>query len=522
MSYVYEGKSRSAVVYLDSLSADCGEEPFYLLIKSRVARELLTIDDENKERVIADSEPLHRDLDRVIEVCTQRMDAAREANDDDVSGAHQRWRLYRGLAWMSKSHLCSFSHRYWRAGRDAKKGKSDLERYLETNPDDPLATGTSGVFLYFADMISTVLKFFSKLVFMPTGDREKGLRYIATAATEENVYQLDFQLVQCNINLLFEGRYEDGLDGASALLRQHRSYPRLAIPLALIQPFSPFDVHRNAADIDEMLLPFDNGEFDELAESGVSVATAGFSENGPGGSERYVLALLDFLNAYADRFVAPPEVAEAGLRRVANNISEGPDWIGAYAAFELGRLLASQGRNEEARTVFSWVRQNRAAAFLRDDAELMARTLDDGARETIVLKPSWITGIYFGDPEEREITTRELRSVSPPSTQINFYLGDALLLAGDTDGALASYIDVLELDADPWNEEFKMIAASRVAEIHGARGDYEAAAESLDRALQFYRKEYLVDWMLEGRRRYYEKLDDGNDLPVPRVFTPTR
>ena len=49
MSYVYEGNSRSAVGYLDSLSADCGEEPFYLLIKSRVARELLTIDDEDTE-----------------------------------------------------------------------------------------------------------------------------------------------------------------------------------------------------------------------------------------------------------------------------------------------------------------------------------------------------------------------------------------------------------------------------------------------------------------------------------------
>ncbi|MCK5406201.1 MAG: hypothetical protein KAJ37_02045, partial [Candidatus Krumholzibacteria bacterium] len=73
-----------------------------------------------------------------------------------------------------------------------------------------------------------------------------------------------------------------------------------------------------------------------------------------------------------------------------------------------------------------------------------------------------------------------------------------------------------------WNEEFKMIAASRVAEIHGARGDFEAAAKSLDRALRFYRKEYLVDWMLEGRRRYYEKLDDGKDLPLPRIFTPTR
>ncbi len=153
---------------------------------------------------------------------------------------------------------------------------------------------------------------------------------------------------------------------------------------------------------------------------------------------------------------------------------------------------------------------------------MMARALDDGARETIVLKPAWITGIYFGDPEEREITTRELRSVSPPNTQTKFYLGDALLMAGDTDGALASYQDVLELDADPWNEEFKMIAASRVAEIHGARGDFEAAAKSLDRALRFYRKEYLVDWMLEGRRRYYEKLDDGKDLPLPRIFTPTR
>jgi tetratricopeptide (TPR) repeat protein len=500
MSYVYEGKSRAAVVFVDSLAPICDGEPFYLLIKSRVAREMLTVDDENKERLQVESEPIHRDLERVIEVCTERMDAAEEAGDE-IAEPDPRLRLYRGLAWMSKAHLCSFARRFWCAGRDAKKGKSDLEAYLRIHPDEPLALGTMGVFLYFADTIPRAFKYLSKLLFLPTGDREKGLRYIKAAAAMESVLQTDFQVVQSTVDLLFEGRYEDGLDGTVALLERWPSYPRLALPLALMQPFDPVSVARSARLIDATLERFEDAE--NLGEA-----------------ERYSLALLSFLDAYANRFVAPPDLAEDGLYRVANSPYPGPDWCSGYAAFELGRMLASEGRDDDAREAFDWVRHNAGVSFLRGDAKQLAEALDGPEQDASVVEPAWITEVYFGTPEERSVRIRDFESA--PSVSASFYLADALLLSGRADEALEVIQEVLDRDVEPWDEEFHMLAASRAAEIHGLRGDYDAAVQMLDRAMEFYRKEFLVDWILEGRKRYYQRLRDGEALPTPRLLSDPR
>ena len=97
----------------------------------------------------------------------------------------------------------------------------------------------------------------------------------------------------------------------------------------------------------------------------------------------------------------------------------------------------------------------------------------------------WMTEIYFGEHGDRENAIEDIRSTT--STPISeFYLGEALLLNGDFDEALVTYEELLESDVDPWSVEFKMLAASRIAEIHGSRGEFESASEWLDRAADYY------------------------------------
>jgi tetratricopeptide (TPR) repeat protein len=490
LNFVFEGKTRLAIDYLQEVSAVCNGQPFYLLVKSRVDRELLTVDDDNKDQVIADAEPIHRELERVIEICSQRM----EDGDRDP-----KLRLYRGLAWMSKSHLRSFARRFWRAGRDAKKGKPDLEAYLDAHPNDPLAKGTMGVFLYFADTIPSVFKYASKLVFMPTGDREKGLRYIQYAAGHPSFLQPEFEGVLGTIHLLFEGKFEDGIEETIELIERYPANPRFALPLALMLPFDPMRITRNTALVD--------GTMDRLA--GLP----------PGEPERYPLKLLDFLIAHANRLLVPPDAAMAQLGRIADDNPDHPDWVGGYAAFELGRLLASMGMANEARTAFDWVGHNQRVGYLHDDAALLSRALRDIDRSANVPKSTWPTEIYFGTVDDRQNAIEDLigTAATPPS---DFYLAEAMMLAGDFDAALSAYHNVVESRVDPWNEEFQMLASSRIAEIHGSRGDYEAASDWLEKAMEFYQKEFLVDWLLGGRRKYYDRLRDGKTTAVPRLLTP--
>jgi len=401
---------------------------------------------------------------------------------------------------MSRSHLHSFGRKFWRAGREAKKGKSDLKEYLEVRPDDALAQGTLGVFLYFADTIPSVFKYLSKLMFMPSGDREQGLRYIEYASQNPSFLKTEFEVVRYNIDLLFEGEYERGIEGTLGLVDRYPGNPRVAMPLALMLPFDPFGVRDNARILDDGI--------------------EGLQNLAPDEPEHNPFTLLMFLNAYADRFIAPPDVAASGLRAVADENPDHPDWVGGYAAFELGRLLASLGEANEARTAFDWVGHNDRVDYLHDNANRLSKALQDIDKSVNVPRSMWMTEIYFGDPGDRENAIEDIRSAA--STPLSeFYLGEALLLNGDFDAALVAYGELLESEMDPWNEEFKMLAASRIAEIHGSRGDFESASQWLDKAAEYYQKEYLVDWVLEGRKRHYERLKE-NDEPAsssPRLLT---
>jgi tetratricopeptide (TPR) repeat protein len=492
MNSVFEGKTRQALDYLRQVAGSCGDQPFYLLVKSRVARELLTVDDDDKELLQTDSEPIHADLDRVIEICSRRMDDG----DRDV-----KLRLYRGLAWMSKSHLESFARQFWSAGRDAKKGKSDLEAYLAEYPEDPIAMGTLGVFLYFADTIPSVFKYVSRLLLMPSGDSDKGLGYIQAAAGRASFLQPEFEAVLGTIQLLFEGRIEDGIERTRELVERYPDNPRFAVPLALTLPFDPLGVAQNAALVDATI-----GRLKDL---------------GKDEPERYPLTLLEFLDAHAGRFLSPPESARSRLRKIAEENPEHPDWVGGYAAFELGRLLASMGMTNDARTAFEWVGHNQRVGYMHDDAARLSKALGKSDRSANIPRTVWPTEVYFGSAADRQIAIEDMTATAS-APQSDFYLAEAYLISGDEGAALGAYRDVVEGGADPWFDEFQMLACSRIAEIHGRRGEFAEAAEWLKKAMDYYQKEFLVDWLLEGRCRYYERLRDGDSAFTPRLLDPTR
>jgi hypothetical protein len=81
------------------------------------------------------------------------------------------------------------------------------------------------------------------------------------------------------------------------------------------------------------------------------------------------------------------------------------------------------------------------------------------------------------------------------------------------------YLPLLDLEAPGWDETYQMLAATRLAEIYAARGDYETAVLYQNRARDFYHREYLIDWVLEGRMRYFQRLANGEESVRPTILT---
>ncbi len=485
---LYQGRTESAATFIKGMEPTCGGQPLYLLTRARVTRERLPIDDDNKAVLTELTRPIHSDLDQVIAECTRRMESG-DTNEDLL--------LLRGWAWMFKSHIKSFEHNFWSAGRDAKKGKRDLNRYLESNPNVPTAEGILGAFLYFADTIGTVTKFVSKLLFMPSGDRVEGLRLMTRAEAHPDASPDNIMLLN-SILIMFEGRYEDGLAGFEKIRQKYPTYMPLVRAFPMMGPLIPEKAQAYRRIAVEVLNASDRQPSEEVEQSSYT--------------------LLRFMVAYSDRYY-DPDRALRGFQKLVDESPDHPDWVAGFSAFEMSRILAMRGEYEEAGNLLRWLRTSNRNKYIHGDARSMLKALEHADFSPLVLHPATIARMYRGDIKSRDKIIEVVGALKDPPACDHFYLADALLLAGRADEAFASYDALLHRDVNDWDHSFQMIASSRIAEIHGARGEYKAAKKRLERGMKFYHREFLYDWILESRARYYDRLKNGDDMPPPRLFS---
>jgi tetratricopeptide (TPR) repeat protein len=493
-----QSKNHEAIAYLHSLENECAGEPLYLLTRARILQSFITTVDDGKEYAKELSGPALATLDEVIEICSNRM----EAGDDDPSLL-----LYRGWAWMQKAHLRALARAFYTAGRDAGRGKKDLEEYLGHYADDSTANGLLGAYLYFTDAVPKVFKFLSKLLFLPTGDRARGLEMIHRSAGGESPFVIDYALTLNFVNFFFEGRIEEGLAGTEELMARYPHYTRATMALAVASPYAPTR----------------HIEYNRLIKRMIAGVNAGDTKNIDWNSLYTVLAF----RAYADRFLSNPKLAEVRFRSIIHESPNHPDWVNGFARFELGQIYAAGGRVDEARELFQSVVDNRQHGRFHDQAKRMLDDLEryDELQANPPVSPDglWIEAVYRSGPDSLETLAARFETLAPASLPAAFYVGECRMLLGESDAATRWYERVIEWDAPAWQDTYRMIASTRVAEIHALDGDYLRAAEFQARALDFYQNEYRIDWIIEGRQGYFERLAEGVEaLPTPTLLSPSR
>lgn len=488
---IFRAQVRSRLEWTDSLASVCSNGPLYHLMRARLYRELIPVDDEQKDDIKAAAQPLYDELDKVIAICDERIDAG----DPDPD-----YHLYRGWAHMFNSHVKTYEKAFWSAGREAKKGKDDLEWYLKVRPGDPVASSLMGAFLYFADTLPAAYKFVSKLLFLPSGDRDRGLQMMELARGWNSWMETDNALILYSVYLGFEGRFEEGLDGFHYLQREYPLHVTFVRPDAIMYPLLPMFGSAFGDSLDARL-----ARIEKIPAREQDMAT---------------LDMVIFERAYADRIYNPDRAVERFKKYIADAPAH-PDWAVGYCAFELGRIYAARGDAKQAREMWDRVLGDARTDYLQDEAKHMLSALEETPGGTGA-GPADVPAIYGNDPEARRAVLRELVAVKDPSVADMFYLGEAYLMSGEPGKALDAYTGAINPKAAPWDETFQMIAATRAAEILASRGDYEAAARHYETAGKFWHMEYLYDWVLEARERYFERIKDGEETAVPTLLTRAR
>lgn len=104
-----------------------------------------------------------------------------------------------GGAHILRAHVEALRRNFFRGAREAGRGKKLLEAALEYDPSFEVALFPLGAFNYYADNVPLIVKGLRFLLFLPGGDRDRGLQQIRTVAESESPFRLDARLLLSEI-----------------------------------------------------------------------------------------------------------------------------------------------------------------------------------------------------------------------------------------------------------------------------------------------------------------------------------
>lgn len=162
------------------------------------------------------STPFDDQFNHYLELTIERGENDLKRNPNDIKAL-----FYIGNAYSLKSRVKGLRGSYFSAGRDAAKGKGYLEKVLKIESDQADTYYNLGVYNYLAGTLPGYAKILKALLFMPGGDKEKGLSLLKLAAQKSKFFGTEAQLLLARFYSDFEDQPYDALRIVQSFYKKH-------------------------------------------------------------------------------------------------------------------------------------------------------------------------------------------------------------------------------------------------------------------------------------------------------------
>lgn len=158
--------------------------------------------------------PFEKSIDEFLAKAEQRH--SRSAADTEALFYLAQGYLLRGIQRIEQDKV-------WGGARDAAKSKGFAEQYITRHPEHADAYLTLGLYNYYVDIAPNFVKVLRILLFLPSGDRAKGMQQLERTAREGSLFAPLAEIALGEIYGSLEGRLADGIRVAERLVQR---FPR--------------------------------------------------------------------------------------------------------------------------------------------------------------------------------------------------------------------------------------------------------------------------------------------------------
>jgi hypothetical protein len=230
LDYIYGGQPESALPIARALEEDQPDHPLGYLIEAEADWWSIycaacqvkwgMIDDWSHGRRPS-HDPYLKLADKVIQL------AKAQIQESDTAEMH----VYAGLGWALKARVYDERDEHRNVARSGIAARAEFLRALQIDPDTPDATAGLGLYNYYVDTLSPVVKVLRFFMGIPGGNKDDGIRQMKEGAEHGVLFSVNTRYYLAKNLRTFDQQYAQALDIAQPLVED---YPHNPIFLLLV------------------------------------------------------------------------------------------------------------------------------------------------------------------------------------------------------------------------------------------------------------------------------------------------
>jgi tetratricopeptide (TPR) repeat protein len=129
--------------------------------------------------------------------------------------------VYAGLGYALRARVYGLRGENRNVARASVKGRAEMLRALELDPRQADATAVLGVYNYYVETLSPIVKLLRIFMGIPGGDREQGVRQMQLGAEDGVLMAVDARFILASLIRQYDLKYEEALSAVEPLAKRY-------------------------------------------------------------------------------------------------------------------------------------------------------------------------------------------------------------------------------------------------------------------------------------------------------------